>query len=281
MSNPIKQLVEKGQLLNYDTCFQHSKVAELAQKNPVHNDDLNFSNSKDRLCRIYYNNAFWRGGINANIDDRAQNQATTLWTDDKTKAAQTKIEITTAEYNTTKNRTRQSIISFHMYGASRDSDDAERGKAQLGASVVTLANETRSVNNVLTQLRAEDSPAVLQEVADKEIAINKMAKQNEEFKKLNDLRKEQVKDLNNRFKPNYHSTIFGFFGYKPMQQQSHGALIFVSFLMGFIGLIILGMKIIPLLGALPLLPLLQQPMQRQQQQQMPRTMNTAGQRPGY
>jgi len=275
MSNQIKQLVEQGQLLNYDTCFQHSKVAELAQRNPVPNDDLNFSNSKDRLCRIYYNNAFWRGGINANIDDRAQNQTTTLWNDAKTKAAQTKIDMTTAEYNTTKNRTRQSIISFHMYGATRDSDDAERGKAQLGTAVVTLANESRNLNNILTQLRAEDSPAVLQEVADKEIAINKMSKENADFKKLNDLRKEQVKDLNNRYKPNFHSTVFGFFGYKPMQQQSQSALIFVSFLMGFIGLIILGMKIIPLLGALA--PSFLQ----QQQQQQPRPMNTAGQRPSF
>lgn len=247
MSDPIKQLVDQGQLLNYDTCFQHSKVAELAQKNPIANDDLNFSNSKDRLCRIYYNNAFWRGGVNSKIDDRAQNQSTTLWNDVKHNEAKTKLDIITDNYNAAKNRTRQSIISFHMHGATKDSDDAEKGKTELGAHVVSVSNETRKLNNLLTQLKAEDSPAVLQDVADKEIAITRMSKENAEFKKLNDLRKEQVKDLNNRYTPNYHSTVFGFFGYKPMQQQSQGALIFISFLMGFIGLIILGMKIIPLL----------------------------------
>lgn len=246
MSDQIKQLVDQGQLLNYDTCFQHSKVAELAQKNPVPNDDLNLSASKDRLCRIHYNNAFWRGGVNSKIDDRAANQTTALWNDAKEKAARSAIDMITSDYNTAKNRTRQSIISFHMYGATKDSDDAERGKAQLAANTVSLANESRKLNGVLTQLRAEDSPAVLQEVADKEIAISQMSKENAEFKKLNDLRKEQVKDLNTRFNPNFHSTVFGFFGYKPMRYESQSALIFVSFLMGFIGLIILGMKIIPL-----------------------------------
>lgn len=246
MSDQIKQLVDQGQLLNYDTCFQHSKVTELAQKNPVPNDDLNLSASKDRLCRIHYNNAFWRGGINSKIDDRAVNQTTTLWNDTKDRAAQTAIDMITADYNTTKNRTRQSIISFHMYGSTKDSDDAERGKAQLGANVVNLANESRKLKNTLTQLKAEDSPAILQEVADKEIAINQMSKENATFKKLNELRKEQVKDLNTRFNPNFHSTVFGFFGYSPMRQESQSALIFVSFFMGFIGLIILGMKVIPL-----------------------------------
>ena len=247
MSDSIKQLVDQGQLLNYDTCFQNSQVATLAQKNPLPDDDLNMSASKDRLCRIYYNNAFWRGGISSTIDDRAANQSTTLWSDANEKASRAVVDNVTADYNTAKNQTRQSIISFNIYGANKDSYDAERGKEQLAADIMAVANEGRNLTNVLTRLKAEDSPAVLQEVADKEIAIKRLSKENDEFKKQNDLRKEQVRDLNTRFNPNFHSTAFGFFGYSPMHQESQSALIFVSFLMGFIGLIVLGLKVIPLI----------------------------------
>ncbi len=246
MTDQIKRLVEQGQLLNYDVCFQTKLVASLAAQNTVPNDDLNMSLSKDKLCRIYYKNAFWRGGINSNIDDRVDTKTSTMWDSNAAKTSKSAIECINADYESAIARARQSIVSYHIYGNSNDLNAANKAKATIEALISKVAAERKKLETVLDALRKENSDEMLQQVADNEINLRKMTLENEEFKRGNELRKEQAKDLNTRFDPNFHSTAFGYIGYKPMRQESRSAIIFISFFMGFIGLIVLGIKIVPL-----------------------------------
>ena len=58
MSNQVKNMVDGNKILNYDACFQNPDVVGLAKQNPVANDDVNMSQSIDRLCRPYFNHPF-------------------------------------------------------------------------------------------------------------------------------------------------------------------------------------------------------------------------------
>jgi len=246
MTDQIKRLVDQGQLQNYDTCFQSALVASLASQNTLPNDDLNLSLTKDKLCRIYYKSAFWRGGINSNIDDRLDNKMSGVWDPKAEQKSKSAIDCIKAEYDSATARARQSIVSFHMYGNTNDANTANTAKASIETAISKVAKERKKLESVLDTLKKENSNEMLQQVADSESRIRQMTLENDEFRKGNELRREQAKDLNTRFDPNFHSSALGYFGYKPMKQESQSAIIFISFFMGFIGLIVLGIKIVPL-----------------------------------
>jgi hypothetical protein len=87
---------------------------------------------------------------------------------------------------------------------------------------------------------------MLQQVADSENIINRINNENINFKKGNDLRREQAKDLYTRYDSNFHSSAFGYFGYNPLHSSSQSGLVFTSFFMGFVGLVVLGFQVLPL-----------------------------------
>lgn len=248
MADQIRKLVDDGIILNYDSCFQNSTVSNLAAQNPVPNDDLNMSLSKDKLCRIYYNNAFWRGGVNGGIDDRVGNKSSSGWDSNRAKKAQSAVGNIKSDFDTTINRVRQAIVSSRVYGNMNDANNVARGKSDIENNISKIRAETTKLATVLAALKKENSEEMLHQVADNEENIRQLSNENENFKKGNELRREQSKDLYTRYDSNFHSSAFGYFGYKPIHHSSQSALVFTSFFMGFIGLIALGVHLVPLVS---------------------------------
>jgi uncharacterized protein YukE len=247
MSDQIKSKVDKGQLLNYDTCFLDSAVAQIAAQKPVSNDDLNSSLAKDRICRIFYNNAFWRGGINSSIDDRIPNLSKSGWNTTAAETSQNTRSNLNSEFSTLVNRVRQAIVSQHVYGSANDISNVTNTKSDIERNIQKFRDENSRLQNILNDLKSENSEELLQQVADKEERLRKVKTQNAEYKQGNELRREQSKDLYNRFNSNYHSSAFGYFGYNPLNASTQSGLLFTSYFMGFIGLIVLGIQVGPIL----------------------------------
>jgi hypothetical protein len=123
-----------------------------------------------------------------------------------------------------------------------------RGKSDIENNISKIRAETRKLETVLAALKKENSEEMLHQVADNEANIRQLSSENENFRKGNELRREQSKDLYNRYDSNFHSSAFGYFGYKPIHHSSQSALVFTSFFMGFIGLIALGVHVVPLIS---------------------------------
>ena len=246
MVKQIKKLIDQGLILNYDACFLDTTVTKLAQQHPVDNDDLNMSMSKDRLCRMYFNNAFWRGGINSSIDDRIRAVTKSGWDTTAQKNSRNIVEVSQTDFNNNLNRLTQSIVSMHMYGNSNDANNVADAKARIENNLGKIRTETTKLDTVLEILKSENSDEMLQQVADTEGKIRQIEMENDKFRLGNELRREQSKDLYTRFDSNFHSSAFGYFGYNPMHPSSQPALVFTSFFMGFIGLVIVGIQVLPL-----------------------------------
>lgn len=252
MSDQIKSKVDKGQLLNYDACFLDSAVAQIAAQKPVNNDDLNSSLAKDRLCRIYYNNAFWRGGISTSIEDRIPNLSKSGWNTTSAETSQNTRSTLNGEFSSLVERVRQAIVSQHVYGSANDISNVTNTKSDIERNIQKFRDENARLQNILNELKNENSEELLQQVADREEKIRKLNTQNAEYKQGNELRREQSKDLYNRYNSNYHSSAFGYFGYNPLNAATQSGLLFTSYFMGFIGLIVLGIQVGPLLlGKMP------------------------------
>ena len=248
MADQIKKLVDEGSLLNYDACFQNNTVGNLAAQNPVANDDLNLSSSKDRLCRIYYNNAFWRGGVNGGIDDRIKSASSSGWNTNSSQRARSTIGNIKSDFDNNVNRARQAIVSFRVYGNMNDANNVTRSKADIENNISKIRAENAKLETVLASLKKENSEEMLQQVADNEENIRQLSNENYNYRKGNELRREQSKDLYTRYDSNFHSSAFGYFGYNPIHHSSQSALVFTSFFMGFVGLIALGVHLVPLLS---------------------------------
>ena len=248
MADQIRKLVDEGSLLNYDACFQNSTVSNLAAQNPVANDDLNMSLSKDRLCRIYYNNAFWRGGVNGGIDDRVVNKSSSGWNSNASRKAQSSVGNIKSDFDNNINRVRQAIVSFRVYGNMNDANNVARSKSDIENNISKIRAENTKLETVLASLKKENSEEMLHQVADNEENIRQLSIENANFRKGNELRREQSKDLYTRYDSNFHSSAFGYFGYNPIHSSSQSALVFTSFFMGFIGLIALGVHLVPLIS---------------------------------
>lgn len=246
MSDQIKSKVDKGQLLNYDACFLDSAVEKLASEKPVNNDDLNKSLARDRICRIYYNNPFWRGGINTSIDDRLLNLSKSGWNSTAAETSQNKRSSLNTEFSSLVDRIRQAIVSQHVYGSANDITNVSTTKSDIERNIQKFRDENKRLENILKELKAENSEELLQQVADKEDKLRKLKTQNATYKEGNELRREQSKDLYNRYNSNYHSSAFGYFGYNPLNASTQSGLLFTSYFMGFIGLIILGIQVSPM-----------------------------------
>jgi len=248
MADQIRKLVDDGTILNYDACFQNNTVKNLAGQNPIPNDDLNMSLSKDKLCRIYYNNAFWRGGVNGGIDDRVTNKSSSGWDSNAAKKTKSSAGNIKSDFDTNTNRVRQAIVSSRVYGNMNDANNVARGKSDIENNISKIRAETKKLDTVLAALKKENSEEMLHQVADNEENIRQLTIENANFKKGNELRREQSKDLYTRYDSNFHSSAFGYFGYKPIHHSSQTALVFTSFFMGFIGLIALGVHLVPLVS---------------------------------
>jgi hypothetical protein len=246
MAKQIKKLVDQGQILNYDACFLDSAVTKLAKEQPVDNDDLNMSMSKDRLCRMYFNNSFWRGGINSSIDDRIRTASKSGWDTTAQKTSRNIVEVSQTDFNNNLNRLTQSIVSMHMYGNTNDANNVADSKARIESNLNKIHAESAKLDTALEVLNRENSDEMLQQVADTEGKMRQIEMENNKFRLGNELRREQAKDLYTRFDSNFHSSAFGYFGYNPMHPSSQPALVFTSFFMGFIGLVIVGIQVVPL-----------------------------------
>jgi hypothetical protein len=109
-----------------------------------------------------------------------------------------------------------------------------------------MRKQKEKLQVILTALQQENNSDVMKNIADIENKIKKLTAETLYYKKGKELRKEQTKDLYTRFDSNFHSSGFGsYLGYKPLAASSQPALMFVSFFMAFIGIIILGIQIGP------------------------------------
>jgi len=248
MTDQVRRLVEEGQILNYDACFQNQTIAGLAKQHPVDNDDLNQSFSKDRLCRLYYNNAFWRGGINGNIDDRLKSPSHAGWNPQMANNSQQTIARFKSEYDNNVNRVRQAIVSMNVFGNNNDVANVSNTKNEIERIIGQVKGQNSMLDSMLILLKKENSDEMLQDVAVKEGRLRMMDLENDKYKHGNELRREQTKDLYNRYESNFNSSAFGYyFGYNPINPTSQSSLLFTSFFMGFIGLITLGIQVAPIL----------------------------------
>lgn len=248
MTDQIRRLVEQGEIKNYDVCFQHNFIVKLASQNPVANDDLNQSLSKDRLCRLYYNNAFWRGGINGSIDDRIKSPSHAGWTPDVANTSKQAVGVYTNEFNNNVNRVRQGIVSVHVYGSSNDVANVTNIKNDTERVISSMKAQNNMLERMITALKKENSDEMLQEVADRETKIRVMENENNQYRSGNEMRREQTKDLYQRYDSNFNSSAFGYyFGYNPLNPSSQSTLLFTSFFMGLIGLVTLGIQVAPIL----------------------------------
>jgi len=237
----IKSAVENGKLLNYDACFQDSSVSNLAQQNPVNGDDLNMSLAIDKICKIYYKNPFWRGGINSSIDDRVKYESSSGWTSSVANTFLQTIQNIQTDFANNMNQLNQNNAQ-----QSTDPNYITSLQNNLENAISNMRKQKEKLLVILTALQQENNSDVMKNIADIENKIKKLTIETEYYKKGKELRKEQTKDLYTRFDSNFHSSGFGpYLGYKPLAASSQPALMFVSFFMAFIGIIILGIQIGP------------------------------------
>jgi FtsZ-binding cell division protein ZapB len=237
MADQVKKLVDNGQILNYDACFENELVATLAKKVPGANNDVNLTEGKDLFCSPYYNHPFWRGGINSSLDDRITSKNNNL-----IKQANDAVNIISENFSTKLNQVRQSMVSFKIYGQEVDENETNLSKNAIEQSIKMITDERNKLQLTIDNFTSNDKKNLTQQVNIIEHQIKHLNKENENFRKNFELRKEQAKDLYGRYDSNFHSSIFG---YGPMQGLSQSWLLFTSFIFGFIGLIAIGAQIIP------------------------------------
>lgn len=237
----IKSAVENGKLLNYDACFQDSSVSNLAQQNPVNGDDLNMSLAIDKICKIYYKNPFWRGGINSSIDDRVKFESSSGWNSSVANSFSQTVQNIQTDFSNNMNQ-----LTQNKQQQSSDPNYVTSLQNNLENAISSMRKQKEKLQVILTALQQENNSDVMKNIADVENKIKKLTAETEYYKKGKELRKEQAKDLYTRFDSNYHPSGFGsYLGYKPLSSSSQPALMFVSFFMAFIGIIILGIQIGP------------------------------------
>jgi FtsZ-binding cell division protein ZapB len=237
MADQVKKMVDNGQFLNYDACFESEVVARLAIKTPVRDDDVNMSQAKDLFCSPYYNHPFWRGGINGSLDDRIAIENNNL-----IKESNDAINIISENFSTKLNQVRQHLVSFKIYGQEADENLANETKDAIEQSIKSVIDKRNILELIIDNFNNKNNETLIQQVNIIEERIKQLSKENENFRKNFELRKEQAKDLYGRYDSNFHSSIFG---YGPMQSSSQSWLLFTSFLFGFIGLIAIGSQVIP------------------------------------
>jgi len=237
MADQVKKLVDNGQLLNYDICFESELVARLAKQTPIENDDINMSQAKHAFCNSYYNHPFWRGGINSSLDDRI-----TFENSNKIKQSRDSIEIISENFSNQLNQVRQYLVSFTIYGQEADDNLANETKTAIEKTIKSVTNERNLLQSIIDNYNQKNSENLIQQVNIIEEKVERLGIENENFRKNFELRKEQSKDLYGRYGSNFHSSVFG---YGPMQSSSQSWLMFSSFLFGFIGLIAIGTQVIP------------------------------------
>lgn len=237
MADQVKNLVDNGQILNYDACFESEVVARLAKKTPIVDDDVNMSQAKDVFCNPYYNHPFWRGGINSSLDDRI-----TIESDNQIKRARNTVNNISENFLNQLNQVRQYLVSFKIYGQEADENSANQTKNNIEKSIKSVLDERNLLQLIIDNFNNKNNETLIQQVNIIEERVNQLDKENENFRKNFELRKEQAKDLYGRYDSNFHSSIFG---YGPMQASSQSWLLFTSFLFGFIGLITISAQIIP------------------------------------
>jgi len=236
----VKNLVDTGKILNYDSCFLNQTVLNSAKQNPVVNDDVNMSQSIDKLCHPYFNHAFWRGGIASTIDDRLSSSFNNIVNKNELDKSKASINFSTDNFTNQINRVKQHIIGFKLYGQESDEHEAQNDKNAIEVTIKAVADERKKLEAILDNLNKNNSNEMIQETNEKEEKIKSLTKENEDFRKKSELRNEQAKDLYKRYNSNFHSSVFG---YGPIQSSNQSALMFVSFLMGIIGLIAGGIQI--------------------------------------
>lgn len=250
MADQIRDLVDQGKLLNYDVCFQDATVANIAAQNPVKDDDLNNSLAIDNICKIYYKTPFWRGGINPSIDDRIIFVSSSGWNNSSADTILATVQNIKTDFSNNINLLINQNNNYTLNGQKTDMNNIIDVKNNLENLISRMRQQKENLQVILNSLQKENSVDILQNISYIENKIKELTKENEYYKKGKELRKEQTKDLYTRYDSNFHSSGFGeFLGYKPISASSQPALMFVSFFMAFIGIIIIGIQLAPAIMA--------------------------------
>jgi len=228
----VRQMVDSGQILNYDACVSHGRIWGLAANMRQPGDDNGLNSTRYMLCNSFYKNGYWRGGISAQVDDRKDVTAE-QWTPNRRKAYISIRDGLVTSFNNAINtiQTRSVPAALEYPGAPADVNSAKGSTVDLRER---LAAQTGQLLGFLGALKRLQDTTIVKEVAETELKVSKLEKQTKQYKEIADLRKEQTTGLYNKYESNFHST---FFGYAPLHPASRPALLFTSFFIGFIAII--------------------------------------------
>jgi hypothetical protein len=127
-----------------------------------------------------------------------------------------------------------------MYGQESDANSIEIDKANIEGAITKIIAERQKLQSIIDNSTNKNDGSMIQEVSEKEEIIRQLTLENDNLKRDSDLRKEQAKELYGRYDSNYARSSFG---YNPIKSWNQSSLMFVAFLMGFIGLILIGIKV--------------------------------------
>ena len=242
----IRRKVDNGQLLNFDACFGDPQVWAIAAAQKQPGDDAGMTKTRTALCTNFFKNGYWRGGINAAIDDRKSVDANE-WTPEKRKQyVQIRDDIKANFTNNINVIKSQSAPAALEYPGAVQQVEAAHGMVDSLSG--RLAAETDRLNAYLSVLQSKNGPELLSEVAETEFKLRNLEKENREYEKTAELRSEQAGGLYNQYEGNYHSSSFG---YMPIHPASRSALLTVAVFFGFIALILIGIKLaVLIMGAI-------------------------------
>jgi len=253
----VRTLVDNGDILNYDACVQYPRIWGLAAANKVPGDDPGLNQSRYKLCTNFYKTGSWRGGISPAIDDRKDTVANDWTPEKRAQYIRVRDDITTTFKNNLNVVAMRSIPAALDYPGA--ADEVSNAKSAILSLLSRLGAETKRITSYATALQAQQSSELVNEVAETELKLHKLEKENENYKKTADLRKEQTKDVYNKYDSNYHTSVYGYlpyewtrsawYGFMPynlfidLSPTSRTGILFMAFFFGFAAIIALCVRV--------------------------------------
>jgi hypothetical protein len=139
------------------------------------------------------------------------------------------------------------------------SNEVENAKTAVLSLISRLASETVRVKAYAEALKKQQSSELVSEVAETELKLRKLEKENETYKKTAELREEQTSGVYKKYDSNYHSAIYGYlphewtlsswYGFMPynlfidLSPTSRTGILFAAFFFAFAAIIAMGVRL--------------------------------------
>jgi len=204
----VRTMVDNGEILNYDACVQNPRIWGLAAATKVPGDDSGLNQSRYNLCTNFYKTGSWRGGISPAIDDRKDTVANDWTPEKRAQHIRVRDDITTS-FNNNLN-----VVSMRSVPAALDypgaAKEVENAKSAILSLMSRLSAETARITAYAAALQKQQSSELVSEVAETELRLRKLEKENETYKKTAELREEQTGSVYKKYDSNYHSATYGY-----------------------------------------------------------------------